>query len=269
MPGSIDFAGLRQVFLDMDGTIYEGDHLYECTLPFLNFLKSRNVNYAFITNNSSFSTPEYVEKLTRMQVPAAAENFYTSTDFAIDYLKTNHPEIKRIYWFGMPKPGVHFQEAGFELVDENTIPDAVILGFDRDVTYPKLCRSSYLIQQGIPGFATHPDPVCPSDKPTCLIDCGAITHCIEYATGKKLTVLGKPNAEMLRLAAARRHVTIDQCLMVGDRLKTDIAVGRNSGAYTAWISPVPCGDEVPETGKPHVNVKDLGVLQEMWENAVK
>ena len=87
MPGTINFAGLRQVFLDMDGTIYEGDHLYECTLPFLNFLKSRNVNYAFITNNSSFSTPEYVEKLTRMQVPAAADNFYTSTDFCIDYLK--------------------------------------------------------------------------------------------------------------------------------------------------------------------------------------
>ena len=72
-----------------------------------------------------------------------------------------------------------------------------------------------------------------------------------------------------QVAAARRNVTIDQCLMVGDRLKTDIAVGRNSGAYTAWISPVPCGDEVPETGKPHVNVKDLGVLQEMWEKAVK
>ena len=99
MPGAINFAGLRQVFLDMDGTIYEGDHLYECTLPFLNFLKSRNVNYAFITNNSSFSTPEYVEKLTRMQVPAAADNFYTSTDFAIDYLNTNHPDIKRIYWY--------------------------------------------------------------------------------------------------------------------------------------------------------------------------
>ncbi len=269
MPGNIDFANLRQVFLDMDGTIYEGDHLYDCTLPFLNFLKSRNINYAFITNNSSFSTPEYVEKLTRMQVPATAENFYTSTDFCIDYLKTNHPEIKKIYWFGMPKPALHFQEAGFEIVDDNTIPDAVILGFDRDVTYPKLCRSSYLIQQGVPGFATHPDPVCPSDKPTCLIDCGAITHCIEYATGKKLTVLGKPNPEMLRLAAVRRNVTIDQCLMVGDRLKTDIAVGRNSGAYTAWISPVPCGDDVPESGKPHVNVKDLGVLQEMWEKSVK
>ena len=66
MPGAIDFAGLRQVFLDMDGTIYEGDHLYDCTLPFLNFLKSRGVGYAFITNNSSWSTPEYVEKLHRM-----------------------------------------------------------------------------------------------------------------------------------------------------------------------------------------------------------
>ena len=269
MPGAINFAGLRQVFLDMDGTIYEGDHLYDCTLPFLNFLKSRGVNYAFITNNSSWSTPEYVEKLTRMGVPAGPENFYTSTDFAIDYLKTEHPEIKTLYWFGMPKPGKHLTEAGFTLVDDETVPDAVLLGFDRDVTYDKLCRSSWLLLQGVPGFATHPDPVCPSDKPTCLVDCGAITHCIEYATGKKLTVLGKPNAEMLRLAARRRGVTIDQCLMVGDRLRTDIAVGRNSGAFTAWISPVPCDADWPESGRPHVNVKDLSVLQKMWQEATK
>ena len=269
MPGSIDFARLRQVFLDMDGTIYEGEHLYDCTLPFLNFLKSRGVNYAFITNNSSYSTPEYVAKLVRMGIPASAENFYTSTDFAIDYLKTAHPEIRRIYWFGMPAPGRHFQEAGFELADEKTLPDAVILGFDREVTYAKLCRSAYLLQQGIPGFATHPDPVCPSDLPTCLVDCGAITCCLEHATGKKLTVLGKPRAEMLRLAAARRGVAIDQCLMAGDRLKTDIAAGRNAGAFTAWISPVPCGGEVPESAKPHVSVKDLGVLQKMWEESTR
>ena len=58
MPGHIEFAGLKQVFLDMDGTIYEGDHLYECTLPFLNFLTERGINYAFITNNSSFRSTE-------------------------------------------------------------------------------------------------------------------------------------------------------------------------------------------------------------------
>lgn len=269
MPGPIDFAGLRQVFFDMDGTIYEGERLYDCTLPFLNFLKNRNVAYAFITNNSSYSTQEYVEKLARMRIPATAENFYTSTDFAIDYLKTAHPEIRRIYWFGMPAPGRHFQEAGFELADDKTMPDAVVLGFDREVTYGKLCRSAYLLQQGVPGFATHPDPVCPSDRPTCLVDCGSITRCLEYATGRRLTVLGKPRAEMLRLAAARRNVAIGQCLMVGDRLGTDVAAGRNSGAFAAWISPVPCGDEVPEAARPHVVVKDLAVLQKIWEDSTK
>jgi len=269
MPDQVDFSKIRQVFLDMDGTIYEGSRLFDCTLPFLGFLRERGIGYAFITNNSSYSTPEYVAKLERMKVPAKAENFYTSTDFTIDYLKERHPEIHTLYWFGMPEPGRHLTDAGFELVDENTVPDAVLLGFDRDVTYAKLCRSAYLLQQGVPGFATHPDPVCPSDLPTCLIDCGAITHCLEYATGVKLKVLGKPQPDMLRLAAQRRGLVPEQCMMVGDRLKTDIAVGRNANAYTAWISDVPFVPELEEAKRPHLTVASLAVLQQIWKASEK
>ena len=67
---------VRQVFLDMDGTIYHGSRLYPTTIPFLNFLKSRGIGYKFLSNNSSFSTAEYVSKLGRLGIDAAADEFY-------------------------------------------------------------------------------------------------------------------------------------------------------------------------------------------------
>ncbi|MBS5531484.1 hydrolase, partial [bacterium] len=100
MPGRL--KQVRQVFLDMDGTIYHGGTLFPTTIPFLDFLKERGIGYAFLSNNSSFSTAEYVEKLRGMGIESGPENFYTSTCYTIDYLKRKCPEIRKLHLFGMP-----------------------------------------------------------------------------------------------------------------------------------------------------------------------
>ena len=107
---------IRQVFLDMDGTIYRGTTLFDCTLPFLNFLQSKNIGYAFLSNNSSISTAMYVAKLQKMGIEAVPENFYTSTHYAIDYLKENLPGSTKIYLLAIPEVRAEFEAAGFVFV---------------------------------------------------------------------------------------------------------------------------------------------------------
>ncbi len=256
-------ARIRQVFLDMDGTIYHGKTLFPTTLPFLQFLRERGIGYAFLSNNSSYSTEEYVEKLARLGIPSEPGDFYISTDYAIDYLKTNHPERKRLHLLAMASIEPAFREAGFEIVEEN--PDAVIVAFDRTLTYEKLCRSAWFLRQGVPGFATHPDVFCPTDQPTWLPDCGAVTRCLEAATGVRLTVLGKPDPGYLLLAAKRRGVPPKKVLMVGDRLGTDIALGIGAGAMTCRILSPGAELAPPADIVPDLTVNDLGELQALWE----
>lgn len=136
MPGRL--KQVRQVFLDMDGTIYHGGTLFPTTIPFLDFLKERGIGYAFLSNNSSFSTAEYVEKLCGMGIESGPENFYTSTCYTIDYLKRKCPEIRKLHLFGMPCIRPEFEAAGFELTD--TEPQAVVVAFHRDFHYRDLCR---------------------------------------------------------------------------------------------------------------------------------
>lgn len=254
---------IRQVFLDMDGTIYHGDTLFPTTLPFLDFLTERGIGYTFLSNNSSYSTLEYIDKLSKMEIPVTADNFYISTDYTIDYLKRHHPEYQKLYLLAMPRVRAEFEKADFTI--DETHPDAVIVAFDRSLVYERICQAAWLLKQGVPGFATHPDPFCPTDQPTWLPDCGAMTKMLEVATGVKLKVLGKPDPGMLIAAAARSNTPVEQTLMIGDRLATDIAVGRRAGALTCHITPTPeIEPEVPPELAPHIRVHHLGELKELW-----
>ena len=261
-----ELSGIRQVFLDMDGTIYHGETLFPTTIPFLNFLKEHQIGYTFLTNNSSYSKQEYVDRLRKMGIDAQLNDFYISTDYTIDYLHINHPDIKRIFLLAMPAVQKEFQEAGFILDQED--PQAVILAFDRELTYQNMCLAAYFLRQDVPGFATHPDSYCPTDQKKCwLVDCGAVTKCLEFATGKTVKVLGKPDPGLLHLAAARKKVTPAQTIMCGDRLATDIRLGVTAGAMTCHI----VGTDVQHMDGvvPDFSVVSLGDLHRIWQEQLQ
>ena len=255
-----NLKNIRHVFLDMDETIYRGGTLFPCTMPFLNYLKKTGRSWIFLSNNSSFSTEDYLEKFARLGIPAEKHHFYISTDYCIAWLKKNCPEVRSLYLLGMDSIRPAFENAGFLIKDEG-LPDAAVIAFDRSLTYEKLCHAAWLLKSGVPCYATHPDVFCPTDQATWLPDCGAIIACLETATGVKMRkVLGKPDPGMLCAAAERVGVPVEQCLMIGDRPMTDIAVGRNAGAATCLIA----GDRDVDRTCADFCVRDLGELHALW-----
>src|SRR5207249_1365813 len=177
-------SAIRHVALDMDGTIYRGTTLFETTGPFLALLKELGLGYTFLTNNPSKSVADYLEHLRGIGVPATKDQLYTSTQATIEYLQQQWPQIKRLFVLGTPSMCEQFSEAGFALVTDSpqAEPDAVVVGFDTNLTYASLCRAAWWISRGKPYFATNPDRVCPTDQPTVLVDCGAICAALESAT---------------------------------------------------------------------------------------
>ena len=80
--------------LDMDGTIYLDDDLFDGTLDFLEKVKKKRGRYLFVTNNSSKSVTTYVQKLKRIGIEATEEDFLTSTEATIIYIKEKVPGRK-------------------------------------------------------------------------------------------------------------------------------------------------------------------------------
>ncbi|MBQ4315167.1 MAG: hydrolase, partial [Lentisphaeria bacterium] len=164
---NINWKDIRLVLLDLDDTVYRSGVLFPTTMPFLNFLESQKIKYAFLSNNSSHSTEQYIARLGKTGIPATENDFYTSTHYMVDYLKKNHPDKKRLYFLGMPEVAKEVAAYGFEIVDDE--PDAVIVAFDRQLVYERLCKCAYYIKQGVPAWATHPDVFCPTSEETVLV----------------------------------------------------------------------------------------------------
>lgn len=227
-------ADKRLFLLDMDGTLYLDDRLFDKVPEFLSHVRRIGGRYLFLTNNSSRGVEGYMEKLSRMGIPTAPEDYLTSVDAAIDHLRRFHAG-KKCYVFGTRAFYGQLQTAGIPVTDrpEDDV-DILLCGFDRELTFRKLEDACILLNRGVPFIATNPDWVCPTWYGS-VPDCGSVCRMLTTATGREPTFIGKPQPEMARLAMERTGFSTEQTVLLGDRLYTDIACGVNAGIDTVFV----------------------------------
>lgn len=225
---------IRHVALDMDGTIYLGNELFDYTRAFLDRLRFLDISYSFLTNNPTRSVDDYLRKLSAMGIEVPAERMFTSSRATIEHIRHRYPEVRRLFVLGTESMTDEFRRAGFDIADDDPAdrPDMLVVAFDTTLTYPRLCRAAWWASHSdIPYIATNPDRVCPTNQPTVLVDCGSICQAIEHATGRRPDiVIGKPSPGMLNTIMDYFKLQPEQVAMVGDRIYTDVASARAAGA---------------------------------------
>ena len=234
-----DFSPLKQkklFLLDMDGTIYLENNLFEGVDNLLKHISSNGGKYVFITNNSSRSVKDYVAKLNKLGLSYVTENdFLTSTQASKVLLKQKF-NSGLIYAQGTKSFISELKEFGLNITekfDENAV--AVIVGFDTELTSEKLRNTcEMLTKKDIPYYATNPDWVCPVDF-GFIPDCGSMCFGIEKATGKSPIFIGKPKPQMIYSAMEKFGFSKEETVVIGDRIYTDIASGVNAGVDTVLV----------------------------------
>jgi 4-nitrophenyl phosphatase/NagD protein len=253
----------RCFLLDMDGTFYLGEHLLPGALEFIQYLRQIGLDFLFLTNNSSRSRDEYVVKLKRFGLELPAEKIFTSGEATTIYL-SQHLKRKRIYLVGTPALEQDFIRQGFELTHRD--PEAVVLGFDTTLTYAKIWQLCDLIVAGLPYIATHPDVNCPTET-GFMPDIGAMIEMIAASTGKRPDVIiGKPYAPIIDALSQKLVLPIDQLCMVGDRLYTDIALGKTGCATVLVLSGETRREDLQASPfQPDIIVENLAHLMAMLQ----
>lgn len=230
----IDFKQKKLFLLDMDGTIYLGDDLFDGTLDFLRRVRGQGGRYLFATNNSSRGVNAYVERLRRMGIDAVADDFLTSTDALIWYLQGKYDDTL-IYAFGTKTFREQLIDAGFHITDKlEEGVSLLVCGFDTELTFQKLEDACILLGRGVDFVATNPDWVCPTAWGS-VPDCGSVCEMLFRATGRRAKFIGKPQPEMVLLSMERCGCTREETVLIGDRVYTDIACGVNAGVDTAFV----------------------------------
>ena len=167
-----DLKSKKLFLLDMDGTIYLDNDVFDGTMDFLKKIKDTNNRYLFLTNNSSKSANDYVRNLKNIGIDAVENDFLTSTEATCVYIKNNYSN-KKFYAFGTNSFVEELLSKGINVTTElsNDI-DGIILSNDTELTFKKLDDTCRLLKNNdIIYIATNPDWVCPTSY-GFVPDCG-------------------------------------------------------------------------------------------------
>ncbi|TBL48092.1 HAD-IIA family hydrolase [Obesumbacterium proteus] len=216
---------------DLDGTIYVGGSILPDVISSINKIKLDNRIVKYLSNNSSKSKREYVEKLTSMGLLCDEEDINLSSDSVISFLRKHG--INKVYVLGTKSLQKEIIDAGFEICSYK--PEFVIVGYDNELTYAKLKTASRLINNGVDYIATHCDIFCPSEDGP-IPDAGAIISMLEQTTRvSPYCIFGKPNIDLINNISDECGLDKRDILMIGDRLYTDIKMANNAGIDSVLV----------------------------------
>ncbi len=267
---SMDYTKLKKIqccLLDMDGTIYLGDELLPGAIDFLRLLAENGIQYYFLTNNSSKSKVEYAKKLGHFGIQVPENQIFTSGEATAIFLKQRKNGAK-LFVVGTKPLEDEMLKHDFVMDDQN--PDFVVLGFDTTLTYEKLWKMCDFVRAGVPYIATHPDFNCPTET-GYMPDIGAMIAFVEASTGRRPDVIiGKPYTPIVDAMVLKSGFAVDQLGMIGDRLYTDIALGK-AGITTVLVlsGETKLEDLDHSEFQPDFIVKNLAELEQVYRSFEK
>ncbi len=227
------FERSRFFIVDMDGTFYLGDSMIPHADEALRYLVRMGKDYFFFSNNSSHSVETCRARLERIGFSVPGEKIILSSHVAGEYLRRIYPGAC-IYVLGNRNLKECIRSMGIPVASKKENADVLLLGYDTDLTYARLCAACDLIRAGKPYLATHPDVNCP--VPGGFVpDIGAMIEMIAASTGKRPRVLGKPMRASVDYLVKRLQCRRDELVFVGDRLETDIRIGADHGIPTVLV----------------------------------
>lgn len=257
---------------DLDGTVYLGDSALPGAVDGIAQLRQMGKRVLFVSNKPLEPRDNYARKLTKLGIPAAPDDVITSA-FVLGYhLSRTEPDLN-LYVVGEQNLLDELRGHGLKIVNEflDQDPleviqphgvDAVVVAFDRTLTYRKLNTAYQALRRGARFFATNADKACPMPG-GAIPDAGGTIAALEHMTGRKVELLaGKPSSLIMQVALQRLDLPAERVMMIGDRLETDIFMGQQSGMQTAvTLTGVAKREDIAKmTSPPDYIIENIGEL---------
>jgi HAD superfamily hydrolase (TIGR01450 family) len=229
-----DLTSFDAYCFDLDGTIFVGNTLLPDVQATIAELRRRNKQIMFLTNTSVQTRYDCQRRLEGMELPCSVDEILTATYVSGMYFQENAPDAS-IYLLGEPAMEEELRHFAVQTTKDPMVATHVLVGMDRQFTYDKLNLGMRAIRHGAKLVAANPDPCCPAADDV-IPDTWSLVKALEVASQSKThLVIGKPSVYFANKALQRLERPSGRCLMVGDRLETDILLGLNSGMRTALV----------------------------------
>ncbi len=225
------FSGL---ILDMDGVLYRGNHPLEGARELFPALRQAGISFILLTNNATLRAEDFADKLARMDIQVEAYCILTSAGATASYLSANFPDGGGVYVLGEEALVRTIKELpNFRIETEE--PDFVVAGLYFGFDYDALRRACGAVRRGARFIATNVDATLPVEGGDFWPGAGSLVAAVQTCAGVAPTVIGKPSVHGGEMALVKMGLPAARVLCVGDRLDTDILMGRNAGIPTALV----------------------------------
>lgn len=227
----MDYCG---AIVDLDGTVYRGRTVLPGAKQGLETLRNAEFDVCFFSNNPTKSPTEFTDRLAGMGIAADPADIHSAATVTASYLAREHPN-QRIFVVGSPGLRSSLRTAGLTLTDDPISCDVLVASYDKEFDYDSLTNGFRALDTGATFIGTDPDITVPTADGR-VPGSGAIINAIAgVAEREPDIVVGKPSQEALTAALSRLDTPPENCLVVGDRLDTDIAMGERSGMSTVLV----------------------------------
>ncbi|MFC7239461.1 HAD-IIA family hydrolase [Saliphagus sp. GCM10025317] len=252
--------------IDLDGTVYRGGSALEGAVAAVERLRAAGVSTVFLTNNPIKRRAVYVERLRSFGIDVVREDVINSAAIAGDFLAETHLG-EPTFVVGEDPLVAELEAAGVPVTADPAEATVVLASMDRAFSYDDL-RDALVAFENDPAFyATNPDRTCPVEGGE-IPDAAAMIGAIEGLTGRELDrVLGKPSSIAVAIAADRLGVDPERCLVVGDRLETDVVMGQQAGMTSVLVlSGVTDREDLEQSSiEPAYVLESLGEIETVFE----
>lgn len=217
---------------DLDGTIYRESKLIYGSKEVFQILKSLNKKFIFVSNRTTSTSTQYQEKLQSFGIKCSNHQIITSAEVTKNYLLQNHSHEK-VFVIGEKNFIDYLKNNGIKIANHQV--DIVLVSLDRTLNFQKILKAQKALLKGSKFFAANIDMTCPVEDAE-ILDAGYTILALQNLTGRRLEkYFGKPSDLIVNEILRRINLPKEECILIGDRLETDILMANQNGIASALV----------------------------------
>ncbi|MCX6677549.1 MAG: TIGR01458 family HAD-type hydrolase [Methanothrix sp.] len=250
-----------QAFLiDLDGVLYMGKNPIPGVRQCLQRMAELGYGCRFVSNSTRRCRGSVAERLQGLGYSVPARHIYTPSLAAIEHMKRSGKER----CFLLTAGDVHrdFEDAGICICEEDV--DYVVIGDAGDsFTFDRLNQALRLILDGAEILALEKDRYW-REPQGLVLSTGPFVTALEYATGKKAELMGKPSRQFFQLALRDLGIGPEDAAMIGDDILTDVHGAQEMGMQGILVKTGKYREDMVKSSgvKPDMVLESLADLAE-------